>query len=238
MSGHAFSVIWASALAKRGTAIEGVLIKELRRRLGMTQRQLADRLQVDQGTVSRWERDVEAPRPARSAELQKLLLRDESRRAMLRSLAFVKHDYLPSTLLDNRLRLVELSASGRRHFIERGRDPDALIGMSLERYSDRIGKPAFLDTVRESGLLNGDCLLFRFVTNFKGRGHTTVYEPIFEDGHLIGVLNYVTSYFDLPPQQQESLELIEAVLVDDPSHAEVLHRGPNASEAIRALRSA
>ena len=218
--------------------MDGALIKELRRRLGMTQRQLAEQLNVDQGTVSRWERGAESPRPARRAALQNLLLRDQSRRAMLRSLAFVRHDYLPSTLLDGKLRLVELSASGRRHFVARGQDPDALLGMSLERYSDRIGKPSFVAAVRESGLLKGDCLLFRFVSNLGGRGHATVYEPIFEDEELIGVLNYVTSYFELPSQEKETVELIEIVRTEDPSRATVLHRGPNADEALRALRGA
>ena len=202
----------------------------------MTQRQLAEQLNVDQGTVSRWERGVEAPRPARRAALQNLLLRDQSRRAMLRSLAFVRHDYLPSTLLDGKLRLVELSASGKRHFVARGRDPDALVGMTLDRYSDRIGKPGFLAAVRESGLLDGDCLLFRFVSNCNGRGHATVYEPIFEDEHLVGVLNYVTSYFELPRQNDEAVELIEIVRTEDPSSATILHRGPNAEQALRALR--
>lgn len=215
--------------------MDGELIKKLRRRLGMTQRQLADQLNVDQGTVSRWERGTESPRPARRAALQNLLLRDQSRRAMLRSLAFVRQDYLPSTLLDGKLRLVELSESAKRHFLARGQDPDALMGMSLERYSDRIGKPGFLGSVRESGLLDGDCLLFRFVSNFKGRGHATVYEPIFEDEELIGVLNYVTSYFELPWQEKATLELIEIVRTEDPLSARILHRGPNADDALHAL---
>ena len=202
----------------------------------MTQRQFAEQLKVDQGTISRWERGTESPRPARHAAIQALLLRDQSRRAMLKSVAFVRHDYLPSTLLDGKLRLVEASVSGKRHFTARGQDPDALVGMSLERYSDRIGKPGFLTAVRESGLLDGDCLLFRFVSNFRGRGHATVYEPIFEDNELVGVLNYITSYFDLPVEEKETLELIEIVRMEDPSRASIIYRGPNADDAVRALR--
>ena len=166
---------------------------------------------MDQGTVSRWERGVESPRPARRAELQNLLLRDQSRRALLRSIAFVRQDYLPSTLLDSQLRLVEISASGRRHFSARGKNADALLGMTLERYSERAGEQGFEATVRESGLLQGDCLLFRFVRNFQGQGHATVYEPIFEDEKLVGVLNCVTAYFDFSQNDNDGLELIEAV---------------------------
>ena len=202
----------------------------------MTQRQLAEQLHVDQGTVSRWERGVESPRPSRRSQLQHLLLRDQGRRAMLRSLAFVRQDYLPSTLLDSQLRLVELSPSARRHFLQRGEDPDALIGMSLERYSERKDVPEIERQLHQSGLLNGDCLPFRFVRNNRGRGHATVYEPIFEDENLVGVLNYVTDYFDLPASNTASLELVEAIYADDPSRATILHRGPNADEAIRQLR--
>ncbi len=154
---------------------------------------------------------------------------------MLRSLAFVRQDYLPSTLLDSKLRLSEISASGQRHMRARGQDPSALVGMSLERYSDRIAKPEFHGAVWESGLLRGDCLLFRFVCNFAGRGHATVYEPIFEDEKLVGVLNYVTAYFDLPADKAEVYELIEIVRKEDPSTALILRRGHNADEALRAL---
>ncbi|MEY8841796.1 helix-turn-helix transcriptional regulator, partial [Cribrihabitans sp. XS_ASV171] len=37
-------------------------IRWFRRRIGWTQLDLAERLGVDQGTISRWERGVEAPR--------------------------------------------------------------------------------------------------------------------------------------------------------------------------------
>lgn len=217
--------------------IDGKLIRELRRRLGMTQVQLAEKMGVDQGTVSRWERGLEAPRPARRAELQNLLLRDENRRALLRSLAIIRQDYLPSTLLDSKLTLLEISSSGKRHFRDRGRDPDSIVGMRLERYAERMGTGPLHDQLLTSGLLSGDALLFRFVTNFKGRGHATVYEPLFEDGALIGLLNYVTANFELPANDEVSIELIEAVRADDPSNALILHKGTFADAAMRALRS-
>ena len=58
--------------------MDGSAIRQLRRRLGITQRQLADRLNVDQGTISRWERGVEGPRPAREAALRDMLMEDDS----------------------------------------------------------------------------------------------------------------------------------------------------------------
>lgn len=218
------------------SAIDGILIRELRRRLGLTQGQLADRLQVDQGTVSRWERGLEDPRPARRAELQNLLLRDESRRAMRRGLAMVRQDYLPSSLLDSRLRLQEISASGKRYFSGLGKDPDALIGMDFDRYCGRIGATQLYEQLAASGLLSGDALLFRFVVNNGGRAHATVYEPIFESGALVGILNYLTARFDLPSDGGRSVELIEVVRTDDPSRAIPLHRGVQAEAACAALR--
>lgn len=220
--------------------IDGTLIKTLRRRLGMTQRQLADMMGVDQGTVSRWEREVESPRPARRAALGRLLIRDESRRAMLRSVAFVRQDYRPSTLLDSQLRLVEISESGKRHFRDRGLDPDAMIGINLQSYAARLENPSIHDqlakTLAESGLLAGEALFFRFVRNHKGSGHATVYEPIFEDGELLGILNYVTAYFELPKTDEDTFELVEAVTIDDPTSAQVLLRGRHAETAWAALR--
>ncbi|MEW9922294.1 helix-turn-helix domain-containing protein [Marimonas sp. MJW-29] len=216
------------------------MIRELRRRLGMTQQQLAEQLHVDQGTVSRWERGVESPRPRRWAALNDLLLRDESRRAMLRSLAFLRQDYFPTSLLDSKLKLVEISAKGKKHFLDRGLDPDAMIGRSLDAYASRFGNPAIEEqlkiTLEHSGLLSGEALLYRFVRNYNGRGHTTIYEPIFENGQLWGVLNYVARYFNLPQNGYNGFELIEAVRTDDVSKAVTLLRGPNFMHVQSALR--
>ena len=217
--------------------MDGDLIRELRRRLGLTQRQLAERMHVDQGTISRWERGIESPRPARRAALNDLLLQDESRRAMQRSLAIVRQDYMTSTLLDSKLRMVEMSATAERHFRSRGYDPKRLYGMSVEEIAERLGMEGFYKTLSQSGLLEGDALLFRFVRNNRGRGHATVYEPIFEDGRLVGILNYITRYFDFDADAVDTIELIEAVRTGDPTRAEILHRGPNADEALRLVRS-
>lgn len=202
----------------------------------MTQHQLAEQLNVDQGTVSRWERGVESPRPSRQGKLRAILLRERDRRAMQRGRAFVAQDVRPSTLLDSQLRLVAISRSARKHFASRGKDPDALIGMSLEQFSDRYGVTIILKHLISSGFLSGDCIFFRFIQNSLGRGHVTVYEPILEDGVLVGVLNFLTHYFDFANKDHKGIELIEIVRFDDPSRAHVLHRGPNAEEAIKALR--
>ena len=129
---------------------------------------------------------------------------------------------------------MEISESGKRHFRSRGENPDALLGMSLARYSARSGEDDFEARLHDSGLLSGDALLFRFIRNYEGRGHATVYEPIFEDGKLIGILNYVTDYFELPASTDRSIELIEVVRTDAPSTAEILHRGALGDRRLRS----
>lgn len=156
---------------------------------------------------------------------------------MRRSLAIVRQNYLPATLLDRRLRLLEVSASGSRFFREAGRQPEALIGVDFERYAERIGVVPLYEALVGSGFLAGDVLLFRFVTNNGGRAHVTVFEPIFADGGLVGVLNFISARFDLPARPGPAVELVEVVRTEDPSRAIHLYRGALADEAIRALQA-
>ncbi len=100
-----------------------------------------------------------------------------------------------------------------------------MLGMSFERYQDRIGMPELVDYVRQSGLLTGDALLFRFTVNACGKGNTTAWEPIFEGGELKGVLNYVAASFAFPENTDFSLELVEFVPTAKPESRVVLHRG-------------
>ncbi|TCO71562.1 helix-turn-helix domain-containing protein [Rhodovulum euryhalinum] len=211
--------------------MDGKTIRHMRRRLGVTQRQLADRLDVDQGTVSRWERGVERPRPRREAELLKLLRDNEDRRHLARSLALVRHDVQTAALLDARLRLVEVSATGRAHFRARGYDPSALLGTDFERYTDRLGCPELAEHLLRSGLQGGDSLLFRFTANFRGAGHTTIWEPLLEDGRVVGVLTYVASYFAFPDNGDVSIERVDFIPADG-SDLVLLHEGVR-SGAIR-----
>ena len=213
--------------------MEGPLIKHLRRRIGFTQLQLADQLGVDQGTVSRWERSVEAPRPASAAALRDLLLRDQDQRALARSLAIVRNDVMsvPTSLLDSGLRTVEMSSSGKTFLRQRGYDPQALVGKDVYSWSERFGIPDFPRHLRESGLISGDALLFRFVRNDGGRGHVTLYEPIFSQGEFIGIMNYVTSRFGFDANEESTLELVEVVCAGSPNKFETLYAGKRGATA-------
>lgn len=215
--------------------IEGHKIRSIRRRLGLTQKALAEAMKVDQGTISRWERGVETPRPARQVLLEELLIAQDEHVAVARAKAFVRQDLLPSTLLDARLRLIEMSASARRHFIDRGYNPETLLGKSLDQFVLRENLTHLETALQASGLLRGESIFFRFVRNHKGKGHSTVYEAVFQAGEVVAILNYVTAYFDLPKTDGDVIELIEAVPRDDPGSVNVLFRGPNADNAILAL---
>ena len=79
----------------------------------MTRDDVAHRLDVDEGTVSRWERGIEQPRPANLAALRDLLLRREGRRMRDRAVAMVRHDLLAACLSDAGPRIAEIRAMCR-----------------------------------------------------------------------------------------------------------------------------
>lgn len=208
--------------------MEGEAIKNLRRRLGITQQQLGDRLGVDQATVSRWERGVENPRPSRQKILRTILLRDEEKRFLDRSLSIVRNDLMVSTLVDAKLNLSELSASSENYFLRRGRDPDDITGMHMRRYAERFGLPEMLDLVDQAGLLTGDALMFRFTVTGNGLGNTTVWEPLFHNGEFHGMINSLVSEFEVPFSEPAVVEMAECIRTEDPSKVISLHRGERA----------
>ena len=213
-------------------------IKLVRRRSGLTQKDLSAWLDVDQGTVSRWERGVSAPRPAAVAAMRTLLLRDEERRVRDRSMAIVRNNLAPATLMDPQLKLTEFSGSAVTHYKQRsGTDLRGFIGSSLESQASRSGYPELWDCVLRSGLLDGDAIIFTFAINSRGKGHLTVCEPILEEGHVAGFLNYVSRYFSFPANDERTLEFAKFVPADDPARDHVLYRGKRAETCEQVMRS-
>lgn len=193
--------------------------------MGLTQQDLSDLLDVDQGTVSRWERSVERPRPARMARLLELIGPGAASRHAARSVALVRNDLLPATVLDSDLLLTEGSVKAIRHYRDRGRDFARLIGMGFGEFADRSGMPDLIRCLGEADYRRGGAYYFRFTVNLGGRGHTTVAEPLFDAGEFIGSLHYVAAYFDLPKIDGLSLERVDFIPANDECGAIELMRG-------------
>ena len=209
--------------------MDGLTIRYRRRRLGLTQQDLGDLLDVDQGTVSRWERDIEKPRPRRFAALQGILGPASNTRFMARSLALVRNDVLPATLTDARLVLFDGSRKAVRHYAERGHRLDNMIGTRFEEWADHIGVPELIDGVHDTDFRHGGVHYLRFTLNWAGRAHTTVMEPLFDGGEYAGAIQYVTSYFDLPDNGTLSLEQVDMMPSNPDARPVILLRGPNAN---------
>lgn len=203
-------------------------IKLLRRRLGLTQQELGEQLGVDQGTVSRWERGIEAPRPQRMAQLREMLRGDDGDRMVQRSLAIVRHNFMSAGLIDSSGRPSELLESVEGILGGDDTDPDAILAWDIETFASRTGVGSFLSSTDGSVVTVGEALLFRFAQNRCGDGQTIVYEPVFEAGSLKGVLHYITERFRFPDNNENTLELVEVVRADDPGTLLVLHRGQRA----------
>ncbi|MGP1358791.1 helix-turn-helix domain-containing protein [Roseicyclus sp.] len=213
-------------------AMHGSMIKSRRRRLGLTQEALADLLDVDQGTISRWERGVERPRPSRVSQLNDILGRGADAFHFRRSIAIVRADVLPSALLDSGLVFAEGSSRTERHYRERGRDMAELVGLPFDGFADMVGMPEVAIYLAEAEYTEGGALLFRFTINNRGRGHTTVAEPLFEDGEFVGSLHYISRYFDFPENDEVTLEHADFVPVSGDAAPIEFMRGPRAGHAL------
>lgn len=204
-------------------------IRHVRRKTGMTQDDLAERLGVDQGTVSRWERNQMSPRPRILEKLRNLLLHEDERRIRERSLALVRHNLAAATILDADLKLVQASEPAFRHTrLRHNVDLRRQFGTSMQQFTDRLGVPDLMSYLRESGLLTNDALMFRFVLNVRGMGHSTLYEPILEEGRVVGLLNQVTHYFAFPENDEVTIELVQTLPTGQPDRMCTLFKGRRA----------
>lgn len=210
--------------------MDGHLIKRLRAGLGLTQTQLAEIVQVDQGTVSRWERGVERPRPRYLAVLRDLSLQDEAARHRRKCLAMLRNNVVPCVLLDRECRLLEISELGVRHYREKhGVDIRKQIGTTMESHADRVGIPENWTYMRRSGLLTGDAMLVRTAINVRGHGHQTLYEPIIEDSEVVGVFGTLIREVPLPGNDEVSVERFDVMRADSLDGMMALHRGGRAA---------
>lgn len=207
--------------------MDGAEIRRLRRRAGLTQEALAECVGVQQGTVSRWERGIELPRPRSANALRNLLLVDLARSASVRQMAMIRNNLVTGVAFDSKARLREIN-DRTLHFYRRRDNYDlrADLGMSLQQQMlDRDGEVVW-NVLRNSGLLKGAALLVRIFVSTESISHLTHYEPFFQDGEFEGVVAYIARIVPngpkLPPPR---LRYADALHLDDLTKMEVLYRG-------------
>jgi transcriptional regulator with XRE-family HTH domain len=74
-------------------------IVALRTSLGLSQAELARQVGVDQATVSRWERGLQAPDPRARVQLSELMYRLDVSRGMRSEIALVEHSPFPMAIV-------------------------------------------------------------------------------------------------------------------------------------------
>lgn len=212
--------------------MEPSYIRELRRQLGWTQMDLADAMDVDQGTVSRWERGVDVPRPARVAALRDILVKEDSARAMARFQARFRHALHPATLHDARTRLLSFNAPTARHYRDAyDFDLHGHLGCSFERHAASLSLDHAWQAFCRSELLRGDILLARIYFKSGSSGHVTQYEPFFDGGMLAGFGATLIGRLAFPESTGTSTERIEVITLSDPDRLVDVHHGEWAEHA-------
>lgn len=207
--------------------MDGAEIRRLRRRAGLTQEALAERVGVEQGTVSRWERDIERPCPRSANALRNLLLVDLERSVALRQIALIRNNLVTGGMIDCGLRLKEINDRALRFYLKRENyDVRNDLGISLEQQMLDRDAVAGWKVLQASGLLKGKALLVRMFHSAEDLSHLTHYEPLYEDGEFAGVVAYIVRSVAVPVEPSAPrLRYADALHLDDLAKMVVLHRG-------------
>lgn len=217
--------------------MDGAEIRRLRRQAGLTQEALAERVGVEQGTVSRWEREIESPRPRSANVLRSLLLTDLETNSIQRQLALLRGNLIAGGMLDVQTRLKEVSNRTVRFYRQRSNfDIHEDIGKPLEQQLLEKGGQVSLEVVERSGVFRGEALLLRLLLSGPGISYLTHYEPSYQDGEFAGVFVFLVRVSpigtDLPPPM---LRYADVLRRDDPGNVAVLHCGAGADAAKNIL---
>lgn len=207
--------------------VDAAEIRRLRKRAGLTQEALAELIGVEQGTVSRWERNVERPRPRSEIALRKRLLVDLEQHATLRQLALIRNNAVTGAVFNAENRMSEISDRAMRFSMERdGYDLRDALGKSLRQLTPELSSDLAWDVVRRSGLLDGSALLVRFFVSTEGFSHLTHYETFYQDGKYAVLVAYIARSVPAGPKlPPPNLRYAEALHFDDLNTMQEIYRG-------------
>lgn len=187
-------------------------IRLLRRRLGLTQKELAEALGVDQVTVSRWERGVDAPRPGRLARLRDMLRKDEYGRATARQAAIVRLNLAPATIVSCDHRLTDISSKGIVHFARtRGIDVTNDIGRCLGYHGETVRNQEFSELFLKRTIDPDEIVMGRILVNVRGVGSVIHLEPIVSGDTTTGFVFYQVATCPARPSDRFEVERAEVV---------------------------
>lgn len=210
--------------------MNGTEIRALRRRLGMTQNDVATALQVDQGTVSRWERGKEAPRPVNLAALRDLIQSDSERRAASRLRTFMSGEMYSTMFMNAHAQIREVSRLCEKHYNERfALDIADHFGKTFYRHVAAVGREQLDPALSDCNAFKGDTLLVRTWMNVRGVASCNVFEPVFEHGTFVGTVGYLASRHRIEPNDEVTLEKVEVIFAEAPDRVEVTVEGKRAS---------
>ncbi|TMV05485.1 helix-turn-helix domain-containing protein [Ruegeria sediminis] len=203
----------------------------------MTQNDIADALQVDQGTVSRWERDIEKPRPANFHALRDLLFDDPGKQSEFGANWLLKRSPMSAILVGEDRRIWEASPGCYSFYRNRdGMDVGAYLGSPLNRLLDHVNREDFLEVLEDWGVLDGEALMMRIYTNKNGTVTCHQVEPVHQAGEFFGTTAFLSHSFQIADNEDVGIEKVEAVMNDAPHEFCVLHEGPHAKHILPPFR--
>lgn len=166
-------------------------IVALRTRLGLSQAELARRVGVDQATVSRWERGLQAPDLRARIQLSELMYRLDVSRGMRSEIALVEHSPFPMAIVAGDWSVVALSDSillrtgeefRREEILERKKDTTADMEQAI---ASLRGQGFFEGKVAAARIVARGFMLWRDLQPFEA-----VCTPVTVDGEICRLMQY------------------------------------------------
>lgn len=189
--------------------MDGPTISRLRRRLGVTQTELSARVGVDQGTVSRWERGSERPRPAVLRRLREVLTGGPGWHPYHQARARIQADVVAAYLFDDALTLTAISQQAVAQFRRRYQvDAGQWIGRDFAAHLADLGASAEDAEAAFDELQSGAQAGVRVKVQFRSRPLALYVEPVVADGSLLGLVSFLVA-----PEQEQSVQMMGAIEV-------------------------